>query len=249
MEVSWSTFVLEIINFLVLVWILKHFLYRPVLDVIARRRAAIDRSLSEAETMKTEAADMRRQYEGRLEAWEQERQAARETLNSEMETKRREGLQKLDAELSTARQRAEVADARHLAEAERSMEVTALQQGAAFAARLLRQGAGPDTQKRLVQLLIDELGSLPANTVAAIRHQYGDTPDGAVIHSAFILEDEQRAALERALHETLLPDGTALHHELDSSLLAGVRITVGDWQLGANVQDELRGFAELARHE
>ena len=42
MELSWSTFFLEIINFLVLVWILKRFLYKPVMDVIARRREGIE---------------------------------------------------------------------------------------------------------------------------------------------------------------------------------------------------------------
>ncbi|MCC4265061.1 F0F1 ATP synthase subunit delta [Oceanimonas baumannii] len=248
MEVSWSTFILEIVNFVVLVWILKHFLYRPVLDIIARRKAAIDRTLSEAGTLKTEAADMRRQYEGRLGAWEQERQAARDTLNSEMEAKRRECLQKLEAELAAARQRAEVADARRLAEARRTMEVTALQQGAAFAARLLRLGAGADTQCRLLQLLLDELNELPPETAKAIRQQYGESKGEALIHSALPLSAEQRQALEQALNG-LLPAGTSLHFDTEPALLAGVRITAGAWQLGANVQDELHGFAELARHE
>jgi len=42
MELNWSTFLLEIINFLILVWILKHFFYKPILDVIAHRRADIE---------------------------------------------------------------------------------------------------------------------------------------------------------------------------------------------------------------
>ena len=41
MELSGSTFVLEIINFLILVWILKRFLYKPVLGVIAKRRKSM----------------------------------------------------------------------------------------------------------------------------------------------------------------------------------------------------------------
>ncbi len=39
MELNWSTLLLEIVNFLVLVWILKRFLYRPVLQVIEERRS------------------------------------------------------------------------------------------------------------------------------------------------------------------------------------------------------------------
>ena len=37
MQLNWSTFVLEIINFLILVWVLKRFLYKPVLAAIAQR--------------------------------------------------------------------------------------------------------------------------------------------------------------------------------------------------------------------
>ena len=48
MELSWPTFFLEIINFLVLVWILKRFLYKPVLEAVAHRKAVIDKTLADA---------------------------------------------------------------------------------------------------------------------------------------------------------------------------------------------------------
>ena len=48
MELTWSTFILEIINFLILVWILKRFLYKPVMDAIAKRRASIEQSMQDA---------------------------------------------------------------------------------------------------------------------------------------------------------------------------------------------------------
>ena len=59
MELNWSTFLLEIINFLVLVWILKRFLYQPVLDVIARRRKAIEAQLAEALRLQDEAESLK----------------------------------------------------------------------------------------------------------------------------------------------------------------------------------------------
>ena len=53
MEWNWSTFVLEMINFLVLVWILKHFFYRPVLGVIERRQKSIDQTVEAANRRQT----------------------------------------------------------------------------------------------------------------------------------------------------------------------------------------------------
>jgi F-type H+-transporting ATPase subunit b len=45
MELDWTTFALEIINFLALIWILKRFLYRPVLATLGQRRAGIEANL------------------------------------------------------------------------------------------------------------------------------------------------------------------------------------------------------------
>ena len=48
MAIDWTTFALEVVNFLVLVWLLKRFLYQPVLEVLVQRRAGVARTLEEA---------------------------------------------------------------------------------------------------------------------------------------------------------------------------------------------------------
>ena len=41
MSVDWITVIAQIVNFLVLIWLLKKFLYRPILDGIDAREAEI----------------------------------------------------------------------------------------------------------------------------------------------------------------------------------------------------------------
>ena len=84
MELNWSTFALEILNFLVLVWILKRFLYKPVLNVIAQRQARIEQARSESERLKSEAQSLRERYESRLADWEREKEKARTELLDEI---------------------------------------------------------------------------------------------------------------------------------------------------------------------
>ena len=50
MQIDWTTFALEILNFLVLVWILKHFFYQPVLAVLDKRRASVEKETADAGT-------------------------------------------------------------------------------------------------------------------------------------------------------------------------------------------------------
>jgi len=245
LELNWSTFVLEIINFLILVWILKHFFYQPVLEVIARRRAGIEKTRADAQQLKDEAQALRTQYENRLTEWDKERRAAREQLAKEIEAERAQRLQTLSGELAQERERSVIVEQRRLDNLQRQLEQTALNQGAQFAARLLSLSASPPLQKKLTELLLQQLETLPAPQLEDLRSGAGTAPDGIRVTSAFTLDKLARGHLEQAMG-TCLGAQLPFQYQEDPELLAGVRITVGAWVLHANLKDELAGFARLA---
>jgi len=247
-ELNWSTFVLEIINFLVLVWILKRFLYQPVLDVIARRREGIEKRLSDAETVHAEAEALQKQYEGRLSDWERERQAARESLAAEIDAERERRLAELDTSIQQAQEKARAGEARRAEQVSRKMEESALAQGSRFATRILEQASGPELEARLTELLISELAELPEEQAVKLHNHVRNNADSALVTSAYPLAEERRRRLEQAIKAVTGPD-RGVQFEQDSELIAGVRVTIGAWVLAANVREELRGFAELAHDE
>ena len=248
MTINWSTFVLEIVNFLVLVWILKRFLYNPVLDVIARRRAGIEKTLADAKTLHAEAEKLQDQYQSRLSDWNQEKQQARETLAHELEGERARKMAELQSSLAQEKEKIRVAEEHRQVNARRKIEETALIQGARFATHLMEQASGPDTELRLVELVITELGLLSAERVAALHGSYGNAPEAIVVVSAFPLPPDLGRRLEEVL-ATVAGPNIPLRFEQDRDLLAGVQITIGSLVLGANLRDELKGFAALAHGE
>ncbi len=88
MQLDWLTFVLEIINFLILIWILQHFLYKPVLQTIARRKAVIEKKLADANTRQADAEALERKYRERLSEWEREKEKLRVQAIQEIEVDR-----------------------------------------------------------------------------------------------------------------------------------------------------------------
>lgn len=247
MELNWSTFVLEIINFLVLIWILKHFLYKPVLGVIARRRAGIEKTLADVKDIQANAEELKEKYEGRLTEWEHERQQAYKDMLNAIDEERISKTEELQTKLDQQGEKARVAEERRQEDARRKVEVTALDQAARFATRLLDHASGPDTEKRLVELVINELDSLPDQKIEKLRKNFGKTPGEIVVTSAFPLVNDQRQRLEKLLTD-ITGTNLSLRFEQKAELMAGLRITVGAWALGANIMDELKGFVELARH-
>ncbi len=244
MEVSWSTFFLEIVNFLILIWILKHFFYRPVLEVIARRRAAVEKILADAKAMQTAAEALKAQYENRLGQWEKERQAAHETLDKEIAAESARRLAVLQSALEQEREKARVLAARDAEAARIRTEQAALAHATQFATRLLSAVAGPETERRLLELLLKELPSLPPEAKDRLNTA-AKSADAARVVSAFPLDEASRQVLEHSL-AALLERVPPFAYEEDKELLAGARITIGDWALRANLRDELGAFAEFS---
>jgi F-type H+-transporting ATPase subunit b len=242
LELNWSTFVLEIVNFVILVWILQRFLYRPVLEVIDKRRAAVERTLSDASALRKAADEAKASYENRLEDWAKERAAREEELGREIDARRKTKLTALETELAGERAKAEAVEAQKIAEAAQRAERTAAANGAKFARKLLEQAGGEKLHERLVELFVAELAKLPVQRRSAL---VGGTNTGPiVVASAFRLSDVQREAVERSLSSFI---ESPAHFEVveDQKLIAGLRVTLGATVLGMNVADDLEGFAEL----
>jgi F-type H+-transporting ATPase subunit b len=75
MLIDWFTVGAQIVNFLILVWLLKHFLYKPILDAIDAREKRIAAELADADAKKAEAEKERTDFEDKNRAFDQQRTA------------------------------------------------------------------------------------------------------------------------------------------------------------------------------
>jgi F-type H+-transporting ATPase subunit b len=245
LELNWTTFALEILNFLVLVWLLKRFLYQPVKAVVARRRESITAQLDEAAARQQQAEELRSQYENRLADWESEREEARQGLHREIEAERERMLEGLQQELAAEREKAAVLAQRQLREKVRESEAQALEQGARFVARLVAGLASEELEARLLELLLGELQQLPPAQRDALQALENGKAVPVTVLSAFPLDEPQRASLQQRI-ASLVPGSLAFEWREDRKLIAGLRLTVGPWVIHANLHDELKTFAAIA---
>lgn len=246
MELDWSTFALEIINFLVLVWLLKRLLYKPVLNAIAERKADIQRTRSEAETLRKEAQILREQYEHRQAEWGQEKDRARSQMLDEVNAEKVRLLAALRSTLEKEHEKATALEKRRLEELTRQVEDTAIVQGGEFSARLLARFASPELEAKLVELVIADLRQLSEERRQAIRTSCSKIDASIIVSSAYALNQSQRESLLEAIL-SLIGRPVSCEWREDTHLLAGIRLSLGPWMLGANLQDELKFFTEALR--
>ncbi len=168
MTIDWWTLALQVVNFLVLAWLLQRFLYRPVLAAIDRRRA---------ETVA--AHDRSEAAERRAEAAEAEWQARRQALEAEAALRRRqaeaEAAHRAEEVVAEARSQAGrlLAEARAAVAAERRQAGDALGRqaagvAAALAGRLLQVVAPAAGPAPFLGLLADRLAGLTVDERAGL---------------------------------------------------------------------------------
>ena len=97
------TFIAQIVNLFVLVWLLKRFLYRPILEVIEKRQQEIRDKVQTAENMRLESEKERKKWEREKSAYEAEHQKELSQITQELEEKRKEGLAEIKSSLQRQR--------------------------------------------------------------------------------------------------------------------------------------------------
>lgn len=247
MQIDWTTLVLEIINFLVLVWILKRFLYKPVMEAIAARQMRVEGKLAEARVIEDGARELERQYQRRLADWDMEKAKARAALDTDLLQERNRQMQALDKALLEERERVAAVTAHKQQEAQRELEVEALAHAQRFASALLVRLADPVVESRFVSLLFEDWANLPDTQVESLRRAVLVDKAKATVTTAFPLSPEQRREIESALQSRLEADLVVAFDE-DPNLMAGVRLSLGPWQLNMNFADELASFKAAANH-
>jgi F-type H+-transporting ATPase subunit b len=93
--------------------------------------------------------------------------------------------------------------------------------------------------------VLAQLDSLPAERLESIRLARDENSRQAQVVSAYPLDERRRSLLAEKLGQVLGASVDCTFSE-DAALLAGLRINLGPWVFHANLQDELKSFAECA---
>ncbi len=248
MQLDWSTVVLEVLNFLVLVWLLQRFFDKPIVGVVAARQAAIEQTTKRAREAEDKAHALQTQYEARLQNWEGERAKARSAMQAELQAERERALVALAQSLEQERERSRVLEERRQAEQTARSEERALAHAGAFVSRLLGDLASPELEAKLLQLAVDELPRLTEEHRVQLREALKGAHEPITVTSAYPLAPAQQEALSKAVEHVLGGTCQCVFRE-DRALLAGIRINAGSWVLNANLGEDMNLFIQSARDE
>lgn len=222
MQIDWWTFGLQAINFLILVWLLQRFLYRPVLAVIARRRAEAEKSFEEAGRREALADKARHEAESELSAEKATREKMMADARAQIESERKKMIEQArkDAAAVAESARAKIGEERDAAL--KSLRAQAVDLGVDVANRLLAQTVSKPLDDIFLDRICGHLAAMPAERRAEFESELARDGKLSVVTAAALDKTEQER-WRKKISESLNAK-PKMDFAVDPALIAGAEL-------------------------
>ena len=252
MLIDWFTIGAQALNFLILVWLMKHFLYKPILHAIDEREKRVATELANADKKKADAKKESDEFKHKNEEFDQQRAILLSKATDEAKAERQrlldEARNAADA-LSVKRQETLRNDAHNLHQA---ISRRAQKEVFAIARKVLKDLAATSLEERLVEVFIRRLRGMDGKMKAGIVGALKKASDPALVRSAFDLPAEQQAAIQNALNEIFSAE-IRIRFETVPDLISGIELTTNGQKVAWSIADYLtsleKGVDELLKEK
>lgn len=238
MTIDWWTLGLQTVNFIVLIWILLRFLFRPVSRIISERQAAAHSALDEAEAVRDQARSSRETAKTEMEAIAARRATLIAAAEEDAQAEKQRLMDGVRAEIEKARAAAKTElDRMHAAE-ERALARQAGQLAADIAERLIARLPESARIDGFIDGLAEAVAKLPDATRAGIG------ANGPVrLRAARALTQDEHERLAQKLGDALNRT-VDLDIEADQDLLAGLELVAPHAIVSNNFRADLDQILE-----
>jgi F-type H+-transporting ATPase subunit b len=252
MLIDWFTVGAQALNFFFLVWLMKRFLYKPILHAIDEREKRIATELANADKKKAEAQKESDEFKHKNEELDQQRAALLSKATDEAKAERQRLLdeaRKAAAALSSKRQETLRNEEHNLHQAIRRRTQ---QEVFAIARKALTDLATTSLEERLGEVFTRRLREMDGQAKAGLAEALKTASNPALVRSAFDLPAEQRAAIQNALNETFSAE-IHIRFETAPDLISGIELTTNGQKVAWSIADYLvsleKGVDELLREK
>lgn len=243
MQIDWFTFVAQLINFLILLYLLKRFLYGPILRAVDERQRKIAARLDDAEQARQEAAREVEEYRDRRRQLEESRDELLAEARRAAEERKRELLAQVRDEAAEARQLWHEAIEREKRNYLEELRDRLGRHVFETARKVLAELAGEDLERRMLQAFLERLEKQAVEEEALSPAALQDAETVRLI-SSFSVAEADRGRLREAL-ETVAGQPLQLEYESDPEAICGIEVRAGGMRIAWSVRDSIESLEEI----
>lgn len=250
MLIDWFTVAAQALNFLVLVWLLRRFLYGPILKAIDAREKHIADELADASKKQTEAKTEREDFQKKNDEFDKQRAQLFSKVTDEADAEKKrllaEARKSADA-MSAKRLEALNTEVKNLNQA-----ITQRTQDEVFSIvkKILAELADTGLEKSVTDVFIRQLREMDGDAKSDLADALSSSTEPAILRSAFDLPDEERTKIQTAINEIFSAE-VKLKYETSPDLVSGIELTASGkkvaWSISNYLNSLEKGIADLIK--
>jgi F-type H+-transporting ATPase subunit b len=243
MHINWFVLFCQIFNFLLLVYLLKRFLYGRIIKAMDDREAKIAARFAEAEDLKvkaTEAADI---YDKRNQLLSEKSEQMLNEASMAAEAKRKELMEKVRADVELIKVRWQDMLASEQEAFFQDLRQRAARQIYATARRALTDLADADLEARIIDEFIRRIGELDKEKSAQIRKAISGGGNKVIVLSAFGIPAQTQGRIEQALKKQI-SNGFTIRYDTQPEIVSGVELRVNGHKIAWSLNEYLETLVE-----
>ncbi len=238
MKINWFTVVAEIINFLVLVWLLKRLLYKPILNAIDNREKKIAAQIQDAENKKAEAKKERDEFRKRNEDFDQQKKDLMDKAIANTNAEHDKLLEAARNDASALQSKLEKAakdneESKTFAIAQKIQE-----QVLAITKKTLSDIASVSLEQQSVNIFILRLKGFTDEENKQFNEAFKSNKNSILVQSAYELPAPQQTEINQAVNE-VLGTTTSLQFKTEPGLISGIELSTNGYKLAWSIKEYL----------
>ncbi|WP_316347439.1 hypothetical protein [Desulfuromonas acetoxidans] len=233
------TIIAQLINFLILVWLLKRFLYKPLLDAIDKREQRLRDKQQEAEQREQQAQELQKQLIAQREELEQNRQQALDDIRTEAATLKQHLSEQVRRDVDNKRQvwhdqlcSEQEAESLRIRQRIENELLSSLQ-------HMLEQLADRSLEQQSLRVFMDKLHHLDDTEKQELTTALASASKPPRLVTSAPLEDQEQQWISEQLHQAL--DCKNVVFETQADLLCGAELLTDghkvSWTLASQLAD------------
>lgn len=249
---QWFTFVAQIVNFLILIVLMKKFLYGPIIKAMDEREARIAERMRQADAAIERAEREERTHRGLTDELKKARETMMHEAAEEAEQHRRRLMEQARADVEAAERNWRAAIEREKTAFLRQLRELAGRETVEIARKTLRELADSELEERVIRRFIERIGSVEDAQWAQLARYGADSEQGIAIYSAFKLRSELRDELVGLVREKAGPEAH-ISFDRDETLLTGIELRSPGlkiaWSMDDHIDSLQQSLAEIVERE
>lgn len=243
MLIDWFTVIAQVVNFLILVWLLKRFLYQPILNAIDAREKRIAAKISDANEKESEAQKQREAYQQKNELFDQQRNARMNEALEAAKTERAQLIETARQEADDLRTRLQQAIRNEQQSLNEELSRRAREEVFAIARKALSDLAGTSLEQRMTEIFLDRLRELDTAQISELKSAFKVSSDTLRIRTAFKLSTQQKTEIETVIAK-IFGKQKPLEFVVVPDLIGGIEINSDGRKIAWSISDYIDSLAK-----